>query len=64
MEMFLFVWLESGFYYFVVPLLGFLFFDYGCVYVWFLESVNFLESSWFFGRVAKFYCYLWLFKNV
>ena len=63
MEMFLFVWLEGGFYYFVVPLLGFLFLDYGCVHVWFLEGVDFLESGWFFGGAAYYGWCLWLFKS-
>jgi hypothetical protein len=52
MKVLLFVWVEGGFYDFVPYLLGFFFFDYGCVDVWFLEGIDFLENSWFFVFTA------------
>ena len=54
MEIFFLFFLESGFYNFVAYFLVFFVFDYGCVHVWFLEGVNFLESRWFFGNAADY----------
>jgi hypothetical protein len=63
MEIFFLVFLEGGFYDFVVYLLVFFVFDYGCVNVWFLKGVDFLESRWFFGGAAYYCRCLWLFKS-
>jgi hypothetical protein len=43
MEIFFLVFLEAGFYDFVADFLVFFVFYYGCVNVWFLEGVDFLE---------------------
>jgi hypothetical protein len=60
----LFVWLEGGFYHFVPYLLGFFFFDYGCVHVGFLQGIDFLEDGWFFVFAAYDGYRLWLVQNV
>jgi len=62
MKVFFLVFLEGGFYDFVAYFLGFFVFDYGCVHVWFLEGVDFLESRWFFGGAADYCWRLWLFQ--
>ena len=54
MKVFFLVFLEGGFYYLVADFLGFFVFDYGCVNVWFLEWVGFLERGWFFGGDAYY----------
>ena len=61
MKIFFLVFLEGGFYDFVVYFLGFFVFDYGCVNVGFLEGVDFLESHGFFDGAAYDGCWLWLF---
>ncbi len=58
MKVFFPVFLEGGFYDFVAYFLGFFVFDYGCVDVWFLEGVDFLESGWFFSG-ATYYGWRW-----
>ena len=63
MKIFFLVLLEGGFYDFVAYLLVFFVFNYCCVHIWFLEGIDFLENSWFFGGAAYYCCCLWLFKS-
>ena len=63
MEVFFLVFVECGLYDFVLYLLVFFVFDYGCVHVWFLEGVDFLERRGFFGGAAYYGWCLWLFES-
>jgi hypothetical protein len=63
MEVFFLVFLEGGFYDFVAYFLVFFVFDYGCVHVWFLEGVDFLERRWFFRGTAYYDWCLWLLES-
>lgn len=60
MEILFFVFVEGWFYDFVAYFLVFFVFDYGCVHVWFLEDIDFLERGWFFGCAAYYGWRLWL----
>ena len=64
MEILFFVWLEGRFYDFIAYLLCFFLSDYRCVYIWFLEGIDFLENSRFCSRTANYSCCLRLFDNV
>ena len=63
MKILFLVLLEGGFYDFVAYLLVFFVFNYRCVHIWFLEGIDFLENSWFFGVAAYYGWCLWLFKS-